>query len=314
MKKCPTCNRDYDDTHRFCLADGATLVRVDQSDHPTMTMPAQPVFPPPPPPTLRIPVEPSMSTTRSLTNIFFAPARVFDSFRDVTTFTPAAVRFLVAAAIIVVAMVAYNVIYLARIGPQNIARASIEVYPKWAVLPSEQKEQILQVQGSPALIAITRAIGFGKLIIFTLASLPLGALIYWLGGLIFKSKIKYMQALLVWTYAVFAPTVLWLLANTLVLLIHPPTTSMGIMTGANGVIHANLGALFNVPMLPIPVSVVALSALDLFEFYGLALAMVGLRRVARIPWLGSFGIVIFVWMLGVVWHIGNAGLVNAIMK
>jgi len=268
----------------------------------------------PPPPTLQLPVEPSMSTTRSLANIFFAPARVFDSFRDVTTFTPAAIRFLVAAPIIVVAIVAYNVIYLARIGPQNIVRASMEASPKFAGLPSEQKERIRQVQESPALIAITRAIGFGKLILLTLASLPLGALIYWLGGLIFKSKIKYMQALLVWTYAVFAPTVLWLLANTLVLLIHPPTTSMGIVTGANGVVHANLGALFDVTTLPIPVYVVALSEFDLFAFYGLGLAMFGLRKVARIPWLGSIGIVIFVWMLGVVWHIGNAGLVNAIMK
>ena len=211
-------------------------------------------------------------------------------------------------------MVGYNVIYLARIGPQNIARASIEAYPKLAGLPSEQKERILQAQESPALIAITRAIGFGKLIIFTLASLPLGALIYWLGGLIFKSKINYLQALLVWTYAVFAPTVLWLLANALVLLIHPPTTSMAIITGANGVIHANLGALFDVTMLPIPVYVVALGALDLFEFYGLALAMFGLRKVARIPWIGSFGIVIFVWLIGVVWRISTAGLVGALMK
>lgn len=311
MKKCPTCNRDYDDAQGFCLADGATLVRTEQTGDPTMTMPAQPAFQPP---TLRIPVEPSMSTTRSLTNIFFAPARVFDSFRDVTTFTSAVVRFLVPAAIIVVAMVAYNVIYLARIGPQNIARASIEAYPKLAGLPAAQKERALQMQQSPA-IAITRAIGFGKLIIFTLASLPLGALIYWLGGLIFKSKIKYMQALLVWTYATFAPTVLWTLANTITLFIRPPTTNIAIATGADtGVIHANLGALFNVTMLPIPVYVVALGVLDLFEFYGLALAMFGLRKVARIPWLGSFGIVIFVWLIGVVWRISTAGLIGALMK
>ena len=271
-------------------------------------------FAPPPPPTLQLPVEPSMSATRSLTNIFFAPARVFDSFRDMTTFTPAAVRFLVAAAIIVVAMVAYNVIYLARIGPRNIARASIEAYPKLAVLPAERKEQILQVQESPALIATTRAIGFGKLIIFTLASLPLGALIYWLGSMLFKAKIQYLQALLVWTYSTLSPTVVWAFANTLALFIRPPTTNLAIVNGANGVIHANLGALFNVTMLPIPVYVVALSALDLFEFYGLVLAMCGLRKVARIPWIGSFGIVIFVWLIGVVWRIATAGVLGALMK
>jgi foldase protein PrsA len=40
MKQCPTCNRTYDDAAlRFCLEDGATLVRLDSSDPPTMTMP-----------------------------------------------------------------------------------------------------------------------------------------------------------------------------------------------------------------------------------------------------------------------------------
>lgn len=274
----------------------------------------QEFVPPPPPPTRQLPVEPSMSATRSLANIFFAPARVFDSFRDVTTFTPAAVRFLIAAAIIIVAVVSYNALYLQHIGSERIARASIEASPRLAKLPSEQKERVLQMQENPTFKAFTLAMGFGRLLLFLLASLPLGALIYWLGAMLFKSKMKYMQALLVWTYAAFAPTVLWVLANTLVLLIRPPTTNIGIATGANGVVHANLGALFDVTTLPIPVYVVALSALDLFEFCGLALAVFGLRKVARIPWIGSFGIVIFVWLIGVVWRISTAGLAGALMK
>jgi hypothetical protein len=314
MKTCPTCNRTYDDTIRFCLEDGAPLVRANQSGMPTMTMPAPAAFQPPPAPTLQMPTQPSMSTGQTLARIFFSPGRVFDSFREGMTFGPVAARFVIAAAIIVLAMVAYNVIYLARVGSVNIARASMEVAPRTAELPSETKERALQMQQNPAFQAFSVLMRFGLLILLTLVSLPLGALIYWLGGMLFKGTIKYWQALLVWTYAALPPIVLWVLANTLVLLIRPPTTNLAIVTGANGVVHANFGALFEVTTFPIPVHVVALAALDLFEFYGLALAMVGLRKVARIPWIGSFGIVIFVWLIGVGWRIGMAGVLGALMK
>lgn len=279
-----------------------------------MTMPAQLGFQPPPPPTLQMPAKPSMSVIKTLTHVFFAPGRVFDSFRELTTFSPAAVRFLIAAAIIVIALVAYNAIYLARIGTESIARASMEASPQIARMPAEQKERAFQMQQNPTLQAVTLTMRFGQLILLTIASFFIGALIYWLGAMLFKGKIKYMQALLVWTYATFPVMVIWLLANTIVLLVWPPSTNMAVASGANGVIHANLGALFNVTSFPIPVYVVALSAFDLFEFAGLGLAVFGLRKVARIHWLASFAIVIFVWLIGVVWRIGWAGLAGVLMK
>lgn len=316
MKTCPTCNRVYDDAIRFCLEDGVTLVRSDHSPNPTMTMPAQAAFqPPPPPPTLQMPqAEPSVSTMGTLPLIFFSPGRVFDSFRELHTFSPAAIRFLIAAVIIVLALVGYNALYLARVGTERIARAGMALSPQVAKLPAEQQERALQMQQTPTFQAITLVMRFGTLIALSIASFFLGGLIYWLGSLLFKSKMKYMQALLVWTYAGFAPVVLWLIANTLVLLIFPPTTNMAITTGMNGVIHANPGALFTVTSLPVPVYVVALSALDLFEFYGLGLAMFGLRKVARIPWLGAIGIVLFVWLLGLFWRLTTAGVVGQILK
>lgn len=315
MKTCPTCNRTYADALRFCLEDGTTLVRTEEAAGPTMTMPAQPAFrPPPPPPTLQIPVKPSMSVAGTLTRAFFAPARAFDSFRELTTFGPAAVRFLIAAPIIVIAIVAYNAFYLSVIGSEKIGRASIEASPTTANLPAEQKERALQMQQSPGFQVFALVMRFGVLIIFTIASFFLGGLIYWVGALLMKSKIKYMQALLVWTYASLPVVVIWALANIIVLLAWPPSTNMAIVTGDNGVIHANLGALFDVTRLPLPVYVVALGAFDLFGFYGLGLAILGLRRVARIPWIGSFGIVVFVWLLGVMWRITTAGLVSALMK
>jgi hypothetical protein len=314
MKTCPTCNRVYDDAIRFCLEDGVTLVRVDQSPHPTMTMPAQAAFQPPPPPTLQMQVEPSVSTMGTLPLIFFAPGRVFNSFQELQTFSPAAIRFLIAATIIVLALVGYNALYLARMGTEQIGRAGMSVSPQVAKLPAEQQDRALKMSQTPTFQAINLVTRFGSLIAFSVASFFLGALIYWLGSLLFKSKMKYMQALLVWTYSGLAYVLVWLVANTLVLLIFPPTTNMAIVTGVNGVIHANLGALFTVTSLPIPVYVVALSAFDLFELYGLGLAMFGLRKVARIPWLGAIGIVLFVWLLGLFWRLTTAGLIGAILK
>ena len=314
MKICPTCNRTYPDAIRFCLEDGTTLVRSEQSAGPTMTMPAQAAFQTPPPPTLQMTTKPSLSVIRTLTNIFFAPGRVFDSFRELNTFSPAAVRFIIAAVIIVIAAVAYNAAYVASIGSAQITRATMEVSPQTARMPAEQKERALQMQQTPAFQAFTLVTRFGLLIVLTLASFFLGGLIYWLGALLFKSKIKYMQALLVWTYASLPVVVIWFLVNMIVLLVWPPSTNMAIATGNSGVVHANLGALFTVTSLPIPIYVVALNSFDLFEFYGLGLAVFGLRKVARIHWLASFGIVIFVWLIGLMYRITTAGVVSAILK
>ncbi len=314
MKKCPACNREYADEVRFCLEDGATLVRAGESNQATMTMPAAPEFRPPPPPTLIMLTAPSMSVGRTLLNTFVAPGRALTSFRDVTTFSPAAVRFLIAAPIILIAVLAYHALYLARMGSDNITRAAVEATRNLRNLPPDQKERAIQMTQNPAYRGITLAMSFGQMILMTLVSMPLGALIYWVGAMIFRSRLKYMQALLIWTYATLPATVLWLIVNLVTLFVWPPATNVAIATGAAGVFPSNFGALFTVELLPIPVYVAALSAFDVFKFYGLALAVLGLRKVANIPWLGAFAIVAFVWLLGVVWLVSTAGLASAVLK
>lgn len=314
MKKCPACNREYDDEVRFCLEDGATLVRTAESGQPTMTMPVAHGFQPPPPPTLVMPKAPSMPVGRTLLNIFVAPGRALTSFRDVTTFSPAAVRFLIAAPIILIAIIAYNALYLVRIGSDNITRAGVEATRNLRNLPPDQKERAIQMAQNPAYRGITLVMSFGQMILLTLASMPLGALIYWVGAMIFKSRLKYMQALLIWTYATLPATVLWLIVNVVTLFVWPPSNDVAIATGAAGVFPSNLGALFTVELLPIPVHVAALSAFDVFKFYGLALAVFGLRKVANIPLPGAFAIVAFVWLLGVMWLVSTAGLASALLR
>jgi len=314
MKTCPTCHRTYADEIRFCLEDGVTLERSGEPASPTWTMPSPPGFQAPPPPTLVAPVEPSMSTGATLLNIFIAPARAFASFRDVTTFTPALIRFLPAAAIIIVATLGYGALYQARIGSETIARASFAATPKTANLPRDQKERAIRASQEPAVRAVTTAMGFGFSLGFVLASMPLGALIYWLGAMLFKGRLKYMQALLVWTYATLPVTVLWFLANTITLFVWPPSAAVSVVTGAGGVFKPNLGALFTIEKLPIPIYVAALSSVDLLVFYGLTLAIFGLRKVSHAPWAGAVVTVLFVWVIGVGWRIASAAFFSLIMQ
>lgn len=315
MKKCPACNREYDDQIRFCLEDGTTLERTGESGSPTLTMPAGgPEFRPPPPPTLVMPVEPSMSAGWTLLNIFVAPGRALTSFRDVTAFGPAVVRFLLAAPIILIALLAYNALYLARVGQVNIARAALETSPQMRSLSPEQKEQAIRVIQNPTYRVLNVVMTLGLAVLMTLVSMPLGALIYWVGSLIFKSRLKYMQALLVWVYATLPASVLWFVVNAITLFVWPPATNVAIVNGAAGVFPGNLGALFTLEFLPPPVYVVALSAFDVFKFYGLALATFGLRKVGNIPWLAALGIVFFVWFLGVMYQVSVAGVVAALLR
>ena len=315
MKTCPACNREYDDEVRFCLEDGTTLVRTAGSGPPTMTMPVASGFqPPPPPPTLAMPAPPSMPVGRTLLNIFIAPARAFGSFRDVNTFGAAITRFLLAAAIIMAAVVIYNVAYQAYFGPAAITEAALEATPRVYESRPEVKEQALQMTRNPTFQVVTLATTFGGLMLFTLVSMPLGALIYWLGGLAFRAPLNFMQALLVWTYATLPARVLWVIVNLLTLFVWPPTSNLRIAMGSGGVFPSNLAWAVPSTTLPLPAWVIALSVFDLFEFYGLTLAIVGLRKAGRLPWWGALLTVAAVWIVGIVWRIGSAGLINLIYK
>jgi hypothetical protein len=314
MKTCPACHRSYDDEIRFCLEDGTTLERIGAPASPTWTMPAPPGFQAPPPPTLVMPVEPSMSTGGALLNIFIAPARAFASFRDVTTFSPAAVRFLVALPILLITLVVYNAMYLVRVSPERVGRVALEASPHSADLSPEAKERAVQMMQNPTYRLVASGMTFVRIIIVLFVSLPLGALIYWVGAIIFQARLKYMQALLVWTYAAIPAAVLWMFLSVLTLLVWPPTSVSRLALGASGVFPGNLGWLFTVTTIPAPVYVVAASTLDVFDFYGLTLGVIGLRKAGRMSWLGALVIVGVVWLIGVGWRIGTAGAISALTR
>ncbi len=249
-------------------------------------------FSTPPPPVMQTPgaLPPTMSTPETLTGIFFEPERTFDSLRE----RP---RFLVAGLVMVVVFMAFYLFYLQRVGYENLITAETEVNAqKNPDMSDENKQQARDIQLKPFVKAIryaTPPIGF--VIVFAA-----GAAIYLLGVIMMGKSMTYKQALAVWVYSGLPPLVLMMLANIVLLLVRPPdpTDYDAVASGLRGLVHANPGAFMSSAASPVLVTI--LGALDLFAFYGLFLAALGLRRVARLSAGSAWAIALVIWLIGVI--------------
>ncbi|HEX8459640.1 MAG TPA: YIP1 family protein [Pyrinomonadaceae bacterium] len=227
-----------------------------------------------------------MSTPQTLSNIFFEPGRTFDALRE----RP---RFLVATLITVLMVVAFTFIMYQRVSYEAMVREAIDTNARTADMPPEQKEQIIEMQTKP----LFKAIGFVAPLIFIFVFLAAGAGIYLLGAMLMGKGMNYWQALSVWAYSSFPPTVLLMLANIVMLLVAPPDPAEA-AKNRGGLIHANLSLL--VSGTEHPVLATLLGSFDVFIFFGLFLAATGLHKVARLSKGVAWGIVIAIWVLGVI--------------
>jgi hypothetical protein len=236
-----------------------------------------------------------MSTPSTLTNIFFDPSETFDALRQ----RP---RFLVAALIIVALFFLFFLLFTQKFGAETVARAQIEAQSPDAT--PEQREQQLQMATNPAV----RAISIGAFPVVFAVIFAGGAGLYLLGVTLMGGALRYKQALSVWVYSTFPPFLLATLGSLIVLFISPPDDSASIAQAANrmNLVQANLSVL--VDGAARPVLATALSAFDLLAFYGLFLAALGLRRVARLSNGSAWAVVLAVYLLGVLVRIGLAGV------
>jgi hypothetical protein len=108
---------------------------------------------------------------------------------------------------------------------------------------------------------------------------------------------SYKQALSVWAYSSFPPTLLLMLANIVMLLVQPPDPADAAKS-RGGMIHANPSILVDGTQHPVLATL--FGSFDLFIFFGLFLAAVGLHKVARLSKGAAWGIVIAIWLLGVI--------------
>jgi hypothetical protein len=242
---------------------------------------------------------PTMTTAETLTGIFFEPGRVFESFR-------ARPRFLVAAIITAVLVCIFTIALFQRAGYENMMRAAIENSRQADQMTPEQKDKAIAMYSNPAVKAINY---LSPLIVITMI-FAAGAALYMLGVMLMGRSLSYAQALSVWTYSSFPPAVLSILVSFILLFLKSQEDLETIQPGRS-LAQANLGIL--VDPKASPVLAAALGSFDVFVFYGLFLAALGLRKVARLSSGAAWGIVLGLWLVGMICKVALAAATGTVM-
>ncbi|HWW76193.1 MAG TPA: YIP1 family protein [Pyrinomonadaceae bacterium] len=233
---------------------------------------------------------PVMSTPAMLTGIFLEPGRTFEALRE----RP---RFLVAAVILVVLSVAVALVIFNKIDYAAFMRDQITKGPNGDKMTPEQ---------------VDRAVGFytgpiGKVLIYvfpvvgTAVVIAAGAGLYLLGSMLMGGRLRFKQALSVWTYSSFAPSVLATVVTVIVVLITPADEIDPAQQG--GLVRANLSI---IPHGDSKALGALLGSFDLFALYGLYLAALGMRKMGKLSSGSAWTIALGLWLVGVLLKVGWA--------
>jgi hypothetical protein len=252
-----------------------------------MSDPNQDFQAPPPPPFAPTPPPPEveMSTPETLANVFFEPGRVFEALRS----RP---RFLIAGIILLVLTCAVTAVLFQRVNMSAFVREKMEQSPRNANMTPEQKEAGVKFG------TIIAAVAFPASVPFTIAA---GAALYLLGVMAFGGSISYKQSLAVWVYSSFPPAVLTTIVAVLVLFLKAAD-----QIDPEHLLITNPGAFM--PADSSKVFTALLSQFDLLRFYGLFLAAIGLRKVAKISSGSAWGIVLCLFAIRAVLSIASAAI------
>ena len=226
-----------------------------------------------------------MSTAETLTGIFFEPSRTFEALR-------ARPRFLVAGIILLVLACLVTVLLYTRVDMGQYIRDRIEKSPQAAQLSDAQKDMQVKMGKNLGMLAIP-------------VSVPIilagGAALYLLGVLAFGGSISYKKSLAVWAYSSIPPSVLGALIAILVLFLKSADS-----IDPEHMVATNPAVLLGEDASKILVAV--LSQFDLLRFYGIFLAALGLRKVAKTSSTQAWGVVIALWAIGALLRIGSAAI------
>ena len=252
-----------------------------------MSDPNQEFQPPPPPPFAPSPPPPEveMSTPETLSGIFFEPGRVFEALRS----RP---RFLVAGIIMLLLTIGVTVALYQRVDMGEFIRQEMDKSPSNAQMGPEQKEMAVK---------IGKIVGGVIVPVFVVVEIAAGAAIYLLGVLAFGGSIGYKQSLAVWVYSSLPPAVLGTVVALLVLFLKAPDT-----IDPRHLLVTNPGAFMNPESSPALTTL--LSQFDILRFYGLFLAAVGLKKVAKLSSGSAWTIVIGLWLLWTILVVAKAAI------
>ena len=250
-----------------------------------MSDPNQQWQPPPPPDVPSAPVEtgPDMSTPATLSGIFFEPGRTFEALRK----RP---RFLIVGIILILLTTLVDVALFTRVDMGQYIREKMEQSSSSQSQTEEQKEMGVKIGKIAGAIIPPLSVP----IVFAA-----GAALYLLGVMAFGGTIGYKRSVAVWAYSSLPPSLVGVIVALLVLFLKTSDT-----IDPEHLLVTNPGAFTNAH--DAPVLTALLSQFDLIRFYGMFLAAIGLRKVAKISSGSAWGIVLGYWLIGLIlsvaWH------------
>jgi hypothetical protein len=226
-----------------------------------------------------------MSTAETLTGIFFEPSRTFEALRS----RP---RFLVAGLILLAIACIVTAVLYTRVDMGQLIRDRIERSPNAAQITEQQKEMQVRIGKNLTAVAIP---------VFVPISIAVGAALYLLLTMAFGGSITYRKSLAVWTYSSLPPSVLGALIAILVLFLKSPDS-----IDPQRMVATNPAALLGEDASRVLVAI--LSQFDILRFFGLFLAALGLRKVAKLSSGQAWGVVLTLWLIGTLLAIGQAAI------
>jgi hypothetical protein len=241
--------------------------------------------PPPPPfaPTPKPTVE--MSTGATLTGIFFEPGQVFEALRS----RP---RFLIAGLLLLLLTIGVTALVYQRIDMGQYIRDKMEKSQRNASQTPEQKELGVKIG------KIVGAVGIPASVPITIAA---GAALYLLGVMAFGGSIGYKKSLAVWVYSSLPPAILASVIAVVVLFLKSADT-----IDPEHLLVTNPGAFMGPGSSPVVVA--TLGQFDLLRFYGLFLAAVGLKKIAKLSSGSAWGVVLGFYLIRAVLAIASAAI------
>ena len=234
----------------------------------------------------------TMSTAETLGNIFFDPGATFESLQKKP-------RFLVVALIMVVMFVGFSVLLFQKVNFEEFMRQQIEKSPRTAQMTPEQKEQAVKMQSG----TVGKTIAYVIPVVAVAVLFSVGAGLYLLGVMAMGGVMSYKQAISVWAYSSLPPAVLGTLVGVIVLLMKPADSID--LAHPESITQTNLGVLASSTSGPV---YALLSQMDLFQFYGLFLAALGLKKVGRISSGTAWTIVLAFFVIKVLGKVGWASM------
>jgi len=226
-----------------------------------------------------------MSTAETLTGIFFEPSRTFEALR-------ARPRFLVAGLLVFILTCLVTAGLYARVDMAQFIRDRIEQSPRAAQVTEEQKERQVRVGKIIGMVFIPLAVP---------VMIAGGAALYLLGVLAMGGSISYKKALAVWCYSWLPQSLLGALIALLVLFLKSPDSIV-----PENLVATNPAALMSTETSKVLIAL--LRQFDLLRFFGMFLAALGLRKVAKISSGQAWAVVLGLWFLGLLLAVGSAAI------